>query len=103
MDYSLIDLLGFVIFGLTVGAYGTLIGAGGGFIIVPVLLLFFNWPHEQAVGTSLLVVTANATSGTVSYWRQGRVDFHTGWQFALATLPGAIIGSFVVDLLSGKL
>lgn len=101
MDFWLI-MLAFVAFGIVVGAYGTLIGAGGGFIIVPVLLLVLKWPHEQAVATSLCVVTANATSGTISYWRQGRVDFRTGIQFALATLPGAIIGSLTVSLLSGR-
>jgi uncharacterized membrane protein YfcA len=96
-------LLLFVLFGMAVGAYGTLIGAGGGFVIVPVLLLFLGWPHQQAVGTSLLVVTANAASGSVAYWRQRRIDLRTGWQFALATLPGALLGSFVVDLFSGRI
>jgi uncharacterized protein len=96
-------VLAFTAFGLAVGAYGTLIGAGGGFIIVPVLILVLGWPHEEAVATSLFVVAANAASGTVSYWRQGRVDFKTGIQFALATLPGAILGSFVVTLLTGRI
>jgi len=98
MDWS---LLGFVIFGIVVGTYGTLIGAGGGFIIVPVLLLVFNWPHEQATGTSLMVVTANAASGSVSYWRQKRIDVRTGVQFAVATLPGALIGTQIAPLISG--
>ncbi|MDQ6694113.1 MAG: sulfite exporter TauE/SafE family protein [Chloroflexota bacterium] len=98
----LVALLLFVLFGLVVGAYGTLIGAGGGFIIVPVLLLVLHWPHEKAVGTSLVVVAANATSGSVAYWRQKRVDFRTGWQFALATVPGAIGGSYIVDLINGR-
>ncbi|HST03362.1 MAG TPA: sulfite exporter TauE/SafE family protein, partial [Chloroflexia bacterium] len=101
MDFWL-TMLAFVAFGLCVGAYGTLIGAGGGFIIVPVLLLVLKWPHEEAVATSLCVVTANAASGTISYWRQGRVDFRTGIQFAVATLPGAVIGSLAVSLLSGR-
>lgn len=92
----------FLLFGLAVGAYGTLIGAGGGFIIVPVLLLVLHWSHEQAVGTSLFVVAANATSGSIAYWRQKRIDFRTGWQFALATVPGAIAGSFIVDLINGR-
>jgi uncharacterized protein len=95
-------MLAFVAFGLLVGTYGTLIGAGGGFIIVPVLLLVLGWTHEEAVATSLFVVTANAISGTISYWKQGRVDFRTGIMFAVATLPGAFIGSFVVSLLSGR-
>jgi uncharacterized membrane protein YfcA len=92
-----------VLFGIAVGTYGTLIGAGGGFIIVPVLLLVLHWPHQEAVATSLMVVTANASSGTLSYARQKRVDFRTGIRFAAATLPGAVIGSFVVQLLTGQI
>src|SRR5438270_8869439 len=95
-------LLLFVLFGAVVGTYGTIIGAGGGFIIVPVLLLLLRWPPQEAVGTSLLVVAANAASGSWAYWRQRRIDLRTGWQFALATLPGAVLGSFVVDLLTGR-
>ena len=95
-------LVAFVAFGLVVGAYGTLIGAGGGFIIVPVLVLVLGWPHEDAVGTSLLVVTANALSGTASYWRQRRIDVRTGLFFAMATVPGALLGSLVVSQLSGR-
>jgi uncharacterized membrane protein YfcA len=102
MDFW-IAMLGFAFFGLAVAAYGTLIGAGGGFIIVPVLLLVLGWPHQQAVATSLMVVTANAASGSIAYARQKRVDFRTGIRFALATLPGAIIGSYVVQLLSGRI
>jgi uncharacterized membrane protein YfcA len=101
MDFWL-TMLAFVAFGLCVGAYGTLIGAGGGFIIVPVLLLVLKWPHEEAVATSLCVVTANAASGTISYWRQGRVDFRTGIPFALATLPGAVLGPIILRWLSGR-
>ncbi len=102
MDFWL-AMLGFAIFGMAVGTYGTLIGAGGGFIIVPVLLLVLGWPHQEAVATSLLVVTANATSGSIAYWRQKRIDLRTGIRFAAATLPGAIAGSYVVEALSGRL
>lgn len=101
MDW--IGLAAFALFGLAVGAYGTLIGAGGGFIIVPVLVLVLGWRHTEAVATSLLVVTANAASGSFAYWRQKRIDLRTGWQFALATVPGAIIGSYIVSMLSGRL
>ena len=70
--HPVISLLLFGLLGLEVGAYGTLIGAGDGFIIVPVLLLVLHWPHEKAVGTSLFVVAANTTSGSIAYWRQKR-------------------------------
>lgn len=97
------EIAGFVLFGLAVGTYGTLIGAGGGFIIVPALVLLLGWKHTEAVGTSLFVVMANAASGSVSYLRQKRVDVITGLQFAVATVPGAIIGSFLVEQLTGRL
>ncbi|MBF6612235.1 MAG: sulfite exporter TauE/SafE family protein [Chloroflexi bacterium] len=100
MDW--VAVVAFVVFGLAVGAYGTLIGAGGGFIVVPVLVLGLGWPHQQAVATSLFVVTANAASGSASYLRQKRVDIRTGLQFAAATIPGAVIGSYLVQLLSGR-
>jgi uncharacterized membrane protein YfcA len=100
---DLIPLIEFALFGLLVGSYGTLIGAGGGFIIVPVLVLLLGWNHEQAAGTSLFVVAANALSGSLGYWRQGRIDLRTGWWFAVATMPGAITGSYLVQYLSGRL
>jgi len=79
-----------------------MIGAGGGFIIVPVLLLFFKVPHQMAVGTSLCVVFLNAASGSYSYIKQKMVDWRAAPIFALATIPGAIIGVYFSAQLSGK-
>jgi uncharacterized membrane protein YfcA len=80
-----------------VGAFGTLVGAGGGFVLVPVLLLVY--PHkdpETITAMSLLVVCANASSGSVAYARQRRIDYRSGGWFAVATLPGAVAGAIVV-------
>lgn len=86
-----------VLLGIGVGAFGTIVGAGGGFILTPVLLLLY--PHESAqtlTAISLTVVFFNASSGTIAYARQRRVDFRSGTVFALATLPGAIGGALLV-------
>ena len=91
---------GLIVLGAAVGAFGTLIGAGGGFLLVPLLLLLFRLPHSTAVGTSLALVFLNAASGSVAYLRQRRVDLTLGWKFALATVPGAILGAFVSRALS---
>jgi len=83
--------------GVVVGGYGTLIGAGGGFILVPILLIVY--PHQspaQLTAVSLAVVLANATSGSVGYYRLRRVDYRSGLVLALATLPGAVLGALVV-------
>lgn len=86
--------------GLVVGSYGALIGAGGGFLLVPIFLLLHKMPHTLAAGTSLMIVAANAMSGSIGYMRQGRVDYHAGLTFALATIPGAVGGALLVHRLS---
>lgn len=83
--------------GLAVGAFGTIVGAGGGFVLTPVLLLLY--PHDSPgtiTAISLFVVFCNAGSGTAAYLRQRRVDLATGWRYALATLPGAVGGALLV-------
>ena len=91
----LLILLGFV-----VGAFGTLVGAGGGFILVPVLLFLYPEKEPETItAISLFVVFANATSGSLAYGYQRRIDFRSGIPFALATLPGALAGAFVVSLI----
>jgi uncharacterized membrane protein YfcA len=88
------------VLGLAVGAFGTLVGAGGGFLLVPILLLLY--PDEEPdtiTAMSLLVVFANAASGSVAYAWQRRIDFYSGGWFALATLPGSHAGEVVVGYL----
>ena len=89
--------IGLAALGLFVGAYGTLIGAGGGFVLVPVLLLLYpRYSPAEVTAVSLGVVFANAASGSVSYFRLRRADYRTGWWLAAATLPGAVLGAIVV-------
>ena len=79
------------------GTFGTLVGAGGGFILVPILLFIYpNEKPEAITAMSLLVVWANAASGSLAYARQKRIDYRSGGWFALATLPGAVAGAIVV-------
>ena len=92
-----------VLIGFGVGAFGTLIGAGGGFVLTPILLLLY--PHDSAqtlTAISLAAVFFNAASGTSAYARQRRVDYRSGLVFALATLPGAVGGALVVGVLSRR-
>src|SRR3989442_9033570 len=76
--------------GFLIGCFGTLIGAGGGFLLVPLLLLGYHFSPPTAVGTSLALVFLNAASGSVAYLRQRRVDLGLGWKFAPPTGPGAL-------------
>ena len=82
---------------MAVGAFGTLVGAGGGFALVPVLLLLYPKKDPETITSmSLLVVCANATSGSLAYARQKRIDYRSGAWFAVGTFPGAIAGAIVV-------
>lgn len=83
------------IVGFGVGSFGTLLGVGGGFILVPVFLLLFDYTPQFAVGTSLAVVFFNALSGTIAYMRQKKIYYDAAIRFSLATLPGAVIGSYL--------
>jgi uncharacterized protein len=90
-----------VLIGFGVGAFGTVVGAGGGFILTPILLLLY--PDESAqtlTAISLTAVFFNAASGSAAYARQRRIDYRSGTIFALATIPGAIGGALLVDVVS---
>jgi uncharacterized membrane protein YfcA len=92
-------LLGFI--GIFVGAFGTLIGAAGGFILVPILL--FLYPTETPAAITSITLTVaffNALSGSIAYGRLRRIDYRSGLLFSLASVPGAIIGVSITDYLN---
>jgi uncharacterized membrane protein YfcA len=96
---SLIELL-LIPLGAAVGAFGTIVGAGGGFLLVPALLLIY--PDEDPAtitSISLAVVFVNAVSGSAAYARLRRIDYASGLLFAGAALPTALAGALVVHLL----
>ena len=79
--------------GFFVGTIGTMIGAGGGFILVPLLLLTHpQFTPEMVTAVSIVIVAVNAISGSVAYGRSGRIDFRAGMLFALFTIPGSVLG-----------
>ena len=83
--------------GFVVGAFGTLVGAGGGFLLTPVLLVLYPHDSPQTItAISLVAVFANATSGSVAYARLRRTDYRSGLAFAAAALPGSVAGALVV-------
>ena len=101
MSWDLTTALALVALGVGVGAFGTVVGAGGGFVLTPVLLLLY--PHDSAqtlTAISLTAVFFNAASGSVAYLRQRRVDVRSGAVFAAATLPGAVGGALLVGVVS---
>ncbi|MCC6866399.1 MAG: sulfite exporter TauE/SafE family protein [Ignavibacteria bacterium] len=93
-----------IIIGFLVGTFGTLVGAGGGFILMPVLLLMFPGSNpEFLTGISLAVVFFNASSGSIAYSRMKKIDYRSGFVFSVAAIPGAIIGAYSVNYINRNL
>ncbi|MBX3020037.1 MAG: sulfite exporter TauE/SafE family protein [Bdellovibrionales bacterium] len=79
--------------GLAIGAFGTLIGAGGGFILIPILLLMYPTDEPEVItAISLAVIFFNATSGSIAYARKHRIDYRSALAFAAIAIPGSILG-----------
>ncbi len=77
--------------GGAVGILTGLVGVGGGFLIVPALVLLLGVPVGEAVGTSLGVIALNSASGFAGYW--GKVEIDLGVMAAFTAL--AIVGVFI--------
>lgn len=92
----------FFALGALVGAAGAFMGIGGGILLIPVFLFGYGYPAQQTVGTSLVVVFFNALSGTAAYFRQKLVFMRAAIQFGLATVPGALLGSYAASYFSGN-
>src|SRR5438270_9487868 len=89
--------------GLLASILGSMVGLGGGFIIVPVLRIFYGLSPPLAAGTSLALVIANSASASTSYLLQRRVHLRTGWLVAAGGIPGGILGAIAVKHASPRL
>ena len=90
--------------GVVIATYGTLIGAGGGILIVPALLLLY--PHESAntiASISLAVIFLNAVSGTLAYGHMHRIDYRAGLLFAGFAVPAGFVGAYITSFLSRRI
>jgi uncharacterized membrane protein YfcA len=97
---GMVQYLWLIPIGFVVGTYGTLIGAGGGFVLMPVLLLLYpKEPANLLASISLAVVFLNASSGSAAYAVQRRIDYRAGLLFAAATIPSAVVGALVTSLI----
>jgi hypothetical protein len=80
-----------LISGLGTGIITGFVGVGGGFLIVPALVLLAGVPMKKAIGTSLLIILAQSTTGFIGYLNQVEVN----WQIAIVFTIFASIGTFM--------
>ena len=93
-ELTLFHLALLPLLGAVVAALGTLVGLGGGFVLVPLLLFLFPDASASAISSiSLTVVFLNAVSATVSHYRERRIDFKTAALLAVGGIPAAALGA----------
>jgi hypothetical protein len=81
--------------GIAVGVLTGLVGVGGGFAIVPALVLLGKIPMAQAIATSLLIISLNSVAGLLGYLGHISVDWQLTLSFAFAAALGSYLGQFV--------
>lgn len=97
-NYSLIFIEGIVVGGIT-----GLVGAGGGFLIIPALVLFAGLPMKQAVGTSLVIIALKSLIGfTGDLGGELVIDYQFMIIFSLFAMVGILIGSYLTRFISNE-
>jgi len=92
-----------VLIGAVSAVFGSIVGLGGGIVIVPSLVLLGpslfgeTISAQQAVGTSLAVLIFTAATATWTYKRQGKVDFRSGWLIFATSGPAAMAGALLTN------
>jgi uncharacterized protein len=88
------------IIGFASAMYGTIVGAGGGFVFVPALLFLLNLPPNIAAGTGTMIVLINALSGIIGFIRQRRIEYQIGLIIFFGAFPGTVIGATLANIIS---
>jgi uncharacterized membrane protein YfcA len=89
--------------GLIVGALTGFVGAGGGFMIIPALVLFAKLPMKKAVGTSLVIITINSAFGAIGDFSAGvEMDWNFLIKFVGFTIIGVLLGGKFSKSIDGE-
>jgi hypothetical protein len=90
----MIDQVWLIPLGFAAGILGSMIGLGGGIIVVPVLT-FLGFPPTVAASNSLFAALSNSIASTISYSRQKRIEYFLGLKLGLLAIPGTILGAII--------
>lgn len=96
-NYFIIIIEGFV-----VGILTGLVGAGGGFLIIPALVLFANLPMKRAVATSLMIISIKSLIGFLGDIGNIEIDWQFLIMFSMLSIIGIIIGIYLSNFIDGK-
>ena len=100
IHFSLLVVLLIFIGSLLAGLVGSLVGLGGGVLIVPMLTLLFGFPISFAIGASIISVIATSSGAAAAYVRDHLTNLRIGMFLEIGTTLGAISGAFIAGLLA---
>lgn len=81
------------------GTISSLLGVGGGIVLVPVLIYVLGLPIHQAVGTSLAVIVPTALMGVVRHYGFGNINLSIAIFLAVGAIAGAYLGAALAEML----
>lgn len=88
--------------GIAIGVLTGLVGVGGGFAIVPALVLLGKLPMKEAIGTSLLIIAFNSVAGFLGYFGRVELDYHLMVSFTFFAALGILLGSYLSAFIDAK-
>ncbi|NES08248.1 MAG: sulfite exporter TauE/SafE family protein, partial [Okeania sp. SIO2F4] len=88
--------------GLGIGTITGFVGIGGGFVIIPALVLLGGIPMKEAIGTSLLIIAFKSVTGFTGYLDQVVLNFNLIVSFTLAAGVGTVSGAYLTKLIEAK-
>jgi uncharacterized protein len=83
-----------------IGVIASILGVGGGFLMVPAFTILFGLDQKTAIGTSLAVIVATSLSGTIAYSLQGRIFYRAALVVIIPGVIGAVLGGLSTAFLS---
>src|SRR3984893_487133 len=103
LHFSLLVVILIFISSIAAGLLGSLVGLGGGVLIVPILTLAFGLPISFAIGASIISVIATSSGAAAAYVRDHLTNMRVGMFLEIATTIGAICGAFLAGWLAPSL
>lgn len=88
--------------GIIVGLLTGMVGAGGGFLIIPSLVILAKLPMKMAVGTSLLIISVNSLIGFTGDITELKIEWMFLLKFSLFTVAGIFLGTYLSKFIEGK-
>jgi uncharacterized protein len=92
-----------LVLGFVVGLPASMCGLGGGFILVPTLILVFNLAPQHAIAVSLVAMCGTTFSASIGYIKHKRVDYKLALLYDVLDIPGVIIGAYLTTILPQNL